>query len=171
MHARWLRRLATEMIAAMEPDPRFGASQLLFTDTRLAYAVFNHLRYQALNRAFGTTRAQANVLTAVLALGAADGVYETVRRIAGVRPHVSGTDAAFGAIALRDAALSVAGPGGRQIQGFGTLVAVAMLGSLAAPTLRRTAHRLHAAEQRVRAAESRVRRERIRRYAAAQRPA
>jgi len=154
-----------------ETSAGFGTSQLFLTDSRLVLAVANHLRYQALARMFGASREQANVVTVVLLLGAADGVYEAARRVTGARVPVSGADAAFGAIALRDAALSVAGPGGRQIQGFGTLVAVAMLGSLAAPTLRRSARRIQTAQQRVRAAESRVRRERIRRYAAAQRPA
>ena len=85
----------------------------------------------------------------------------------GKRPHVSGTDAALGAIALRDASLGIAGPSVRAIPGFGTLVAFAILGGVAAPALRRTAHNVRAAQQRLRAAEARVRGERIRRYAAA----
>ena len=68
--------------------------------------------------------------------------------------------AGLGATALREAALGVAGPSARAVPGFGTLVAFALLGGLAAPGLRRTA-------QRMRAAERRVRRGRIRRYAAA----
>jgi len=129
--------------------------------------VANHLRYQALNRAFGMSRDQANVLTAVLLLGAADGAYAATRRITGMRMRVSGTDAALGAFALRGAALDVAGPGARAIPGFGSLVALAMLGGLAVPGLRRTAQRMRAAEQRLRAAEERVRRERIGRYLSA----
>ena len=40
----------------MEASAGFGTSQLFFTDSRLALAVLNHLRYQALNRAFGMSR-------------------------------------------------------------------------------------------------------------------
>jgi hypothetical protein len=149
-----------------EATAGFGASQLFFTDSRLALAVANHLRYQALNRVFGVSREQANVVTAVLLLGAADGVYEAARRVTATRLRVSGTDAAFGAIALRDAALAVAGPSARTTPGFGTLVAFAVLGGIAAPSLRRTAQKTRAAQQRLRAAEERVRRERIRRYVA-----
>ena len=138
----------------------FGTSQLFLSDARLALAVLNHLRYQALGRAFGISREQVNALTVVLLLAAADGTYEVGRRISGLRLHVSGPDAALAAVALRDAGLSVAGPQARQIPGLGTLVAVAMLGGIAAPTLRRTIHRLRAAEQR-------VRRQRIMRYVAA----
>ena len=151
----------------MEASAEFGTQQLFFTDSRLVLAVLNHLRYQALHRAFGVSREQANVVTAVLLLGAADATYEAARRIGRARLSVSGTDAAFGAVALRGAALGVAGPGAREIPGFGTLVAVALLGGIAAPSLRRTTRKVRAAEQRLRAAEQRVRRERIGRYVAA----
>ena len=142
----------------METSPSFGTPQLFLSDSRLVLAVLNHLRYQALNRVFGTSREQANALTVVLLLGAADGAYEAARRISGKRLRVS--DVGLGATALREAALAVAGPRARAVPGFGTLVAVALLGGLAAPGLRRMV-------QRMRAAERRVRRERITRYAAA----
>ena len=142
----------------METSAGFGTSRLFITDSRLAFAVLNHLRYRALNRMFGVSRDQTNVLTVVLLLSAAEGAYEATRRISGMR--VSGTNAALGGFALREAALGVAGPSARAVPGFGTLVAFAILGGLAAPGLRRTA-------QRMRAAEGRVRRERIRRYVAA----
>ena len=154
-------QVAETMPIAMEASAGFSSSQLFLTDSRLVLAVLNHLRYQALNRAFGVSREQANVVTAALLLGAADGAYEAARRITGTRMRVSGTDAALGAFALRGAALGVAGPGARAIPGFGSLVAFAVLGGLAAPGLRRTAHRMRAAEER-------VRRQRISRYLAAQ---
>ena len=142
----------------METSAPFSTPQLFLTDSRLVLAVLNHLRYQALNRVFGTSREQANVLTVVLLLGAADSAYETGRRISGMRLRAS--DAGLGAIALREAALGVAGPGAREIPGFGTLVALALLGGLAVPGLRRAA-------KRIRVAERRVRRARIASYAAA----
>ena len=151
----------------METKPGFGTTQLFLTDSRLALAVVNHLRYQALNRALGLSRQQANVLTAVLLLSVADGAYEATRRITGMRPHVSGSDAAIGAAALREASLTMAGPGVRAIPGLGALVAFAFLGGFAAPALRRAAHRMRTAEQRLRATEQRLRSERIGRYVAA----
>jgi hypothetical protein len=151
----------------MEPSPGFGTAQLFLTDSRLALAVLNQLRYQALNRAFGVSRDQANVLTVVLLLSAADAAYETARRITGMRLRVSGADATLAAIALREASFGVAGPAGREIPAFGTLVALAALGGLAAPGLRRAAQRMRSAQQRLRAVEQRVRSERIRRYVAA----
>src|SRR5215207_9572125 len=142
----------------METSASFGTPQLFLTDSRLVFTVLNHLRYQALNRVFGTSREQANVLTVVLLLGAADSAYEAARRISGIRLRVS--DAGLDTIALREAALGVTGPSARQVPAFGALVAFALLGGLAAPALRRTAQRMLAAERR-------LRRERIRGYAAA----
>jgi hypothetical protein len=149
----------------MESSASFGTGKLFISDSRLALAVLNQLRYQALSRVFGTSREQANVLTLVLLLGAADGTYEAVRRIP--RLHVSGSNATLGGLALREAALGIAGPSTRQVPGAGTLMALAILGGLAAPSLRRTAQRMRTAEQRLRDAEERVRHERIRRYVAA----
>ena len=130
--------------------------------------MLNHLRYQGLNRVFGVSRDQANVVTVIVLLSAADGAYEAARRITRMRLRVSGTDAAIGGFALREAGLRFAGPAAREIPGFPTLVALGVLGGLAAPSLLRTAQRMRAAEQRLRAAEARIRRERIARYAAAQ---
>jgi hypothetical protein len=162
-----MKRLAAvpSTVGGMEASAGFGTAQLFRTDSRLALAVLNYLRYQALNRVFGVSRDEANVLTVVLLLSTAGGTYEAARRISGMR--LRGSDAGLGAIALRDAALGVAGPSARQVPDAGALLALAILGGLAAPGLRRTAHRMRAAEQRLRGAEERVRRERIRRYVAA----
>jgi hypothetical protein len=151
----------------MDSSTGIGTSRLFRNDARLAFAVLNHLRYQALNRVFGVSRQQANVLTFALLLSGADGTYEAARRIGLTRLHVPGPYAALGAVGLRDAALGVAGPSTRQVPGASTLLALAIAGALAAPSLRRTAHTMRAAERRLRAAEHRVRRERIRRYVAA----
>ena len=55
----------------MEGNGGFGPSQLFLADSRLALVLVNHLRHKALQRMFGVSRDQANVLTAVLLLGAA----------------------------------------------------------------------------------------------------
>ena len=159
------RAAARPTVAAWSPAT--GTTQLFFSDSRLAFHMLNHLRYQALNRAFGVSREQANVFTFVVLLGAADAAYEGARRLGGVRPHLAGTDATLAAIALRDAALSAAGPTSRAIPGFGTLVAFALLSRAAAPSLRHVTQRARSTQQRLRAAEQRVRSERIERYAAA----
>jgi hypothetical protein len=97
--------------------PAFGAPQLFLSDARLYLGILNHVRYDALRWAFGVNREQANVVTFLLVAGAVESVYEGARRIPGLRPSISGVDAAIGAVALRDAALgAVGGPTGRQIR-------------------------------------------------------
>ena len=151
----------------MESGARFDNTQLFIGDARIVLGVLNHMRYQALHRVFGTSREQANVLTAVMALGAADAAYESARRVAGLRPNVGRGDATLGLLAVREVALGVAGPSVRQVPGLGALVVFAFFGALAAPRLRQSAQKVRAAEQSLRAAEKRLRSERIRLRAAA----
>jgi hypothetical protein len=141
----------------METSPPFGTPQLFLTDSRLALTMLNHLRYQALNRVFGTSREDANALAAVLLLGAAGSAYETTQRIRGMR--LGAYNAGIGAAALHETTLAIAGPSARAAPGFAALVAFALLGGLAAPGLRRAVHTMRAAERR-------IRRARIARYAA-----
>src|SRR3954467_6844993 len=132
-------------------ESEFGAGRLLLIDSRIAFAVLNHARYFALNRMFGTSREQANVLTAVLAVTAAGAAYESGQRMLHAPLRVSGGDLAMGGFALREAAIGVLGASTRNVPGLGALVAFALVGGLAVPRLRRAARNLRAAEERVRA--------------------
>jgi len=55
-------------MAATAAGPRvdFGAGQLFLADSRLAFAVLNHVRVRTLRRVFGISREDANLLTLVL---------------------------------------------------------------------------------------------------------
>jgi hypothetical protein len=139
----------------------FGTGRLFVADSRLGLALINSARYWALNRLFGVSRQQANVVTFLMTVLAAEAVYESGRRMIRA-PRVSGADAAVGLLALREGALGLAGPGARQTPHAGALLAFAMLGGVAVPRLRRGA-------QALRAAEHRVRSQRIGRYATATR--
>jgi hypothetical protein len=143
----------------MTTSDRFGTGRLFLTDSRLALALLNSTRYWALNRIFGISRQQANLVTFLLTVIAAEAAYTTGRRVLRM-PHVSGTDTAVGLLAMREGALSLAGPGTRETPYAGTVLALALLGGVAAPRLRRGAHTLREAEHRVRA-------QRIRRYTSA----
>jgi hypothetical protein len=164
-HPDWAMRLAAvpSTVGGVEASTRFSTPQLFGADARLAFVLINHLRHKALHRVFGISRESANLLTVVLLLSAADGVYGVARRISRVRLGVSGTDAAMGASVLRETALTVAGPSARQVPWAEGLLVLAILGGLA-PGLKRMAQGTYAAEQRLRSTEERVRRERIRRY-------
>jgi len=139
-----------------------GTEELFLADSRLALAALNVGRKWALRRVFGVSREQANLLTLVLALSAAEAAHEATRRVIRAPLRVSGTDAAIGGFLVREAALGIAGPRNRDVPLFGTLMMVAAIAGLALPGLRR-------AVQGFRATEQRVREQRISRYIAARR--
>src|SRR4051795_6039103 len=120
---------ATPPVSSARPSHR-GTARAFVGDARLAATAANHLRLIALRRVFGASPAQANALTFVLTLTAADASLRTgrrrsrhavppgaggVRRARRVSRHAvpSRGDAAIGGFLLRDAALGVAGPAAR----------------------------------------------------------
>jgi hypothetical protein len=125
------------------------AARVFLYDARMVLALANHARYLTLNRVFGVSRDQANLLTGVFALGAAEATYATARKALHA-PGLSADGASIGALALREAALAVGGPGSRRVPGFGALVALALAGGVALPSLRRGAHSVRMAEQHLR---------------------
>jgi hypothetical protein len=126
-----------------------GAGQVFLGDARFAVTALNEGRYLALNRVFGVPRKQANLLTVVLALGAADAAYATAQRVVRGPFPLSGSDATMGGILIREGVLGIAGPAARKVPLAGTILTVAMLGALV-PGLRRMVHGIRAAELRVR---------------------
>jgi hypothetical protein len=159
MRLAWAERTVARMDAPAAPES-FGAGRLFLADSRIALAALNEVRYMALTRLFGVSRDQVNILTLVLAVGAGDAAYETARRMRHVRIPLSRNDAVIGGFALREAGYAVAGRSGGDTPLLGTLLAVAILGGLAAPGIRTAGRNLRAAERRLRL-------ERIRRYLAA----
>jgi hypothetical protein len=140
-----------------ESQPLFGTAQLFLTDSRLVGGVLNSARYVFLRRAFGISREQANIVTFMGTLVAAEMAYGAARRVMRAPLHTSRADAALGGAALREVAFAIGGPRSREVRGYATLVSAALLISVAFPGLRHTA-------RRVREAESRVRHARIDRY-------
>jgi hypothetical protein len=122
----------------------------LLADARLAFALLNYARYGVLKSVFGVSREQANVLTFILAMTAADAAYETTKRVIHTPLPVRRSDAAIAAVLLDEAAHAIAGPQSRNIPLFGTLLILGAAGSLAVPSLRRLSSRLLAAEERAR---------------------
>jgi hypothetical protein len=148
----------------------FSTTHLALADARLALGILNYVRYGALEKAFGVSREQANVVTFVLLVLAADGAFVAATKVARLRPpHLAGSDAAIGALAIREGAFSIAGPNVRKIPALGALIAVAVVGAAGMPALRRTAIAARDAERWLRQVERRVRMARIGRYAAATR--
>jgi hypothetical protein len=145
---------------APAPEIAFGSGRLFLADSRMAFALLNYGRQRVVQRVFGVTPEQVNILSVVLALSVAQAAFEGTRRVAGAPLHVRGGDVALGGFTAREAVLSMVGPGSREIPFIGTLLAAAMIGGVALPGVRRAARSF-------RAAELRMRTERIRRYVAA----
>jgi len=128
----------------------FGTGRLVLADSRLAFHMANHLRHLVLRRMFGVSREQANLLTFVLAAGAADATYLAARHAVRAPLGLNGTDAALGGLVLRESALGFAGPAGRAAPWFGTLLAFAVLRGVVHPRMRRAVGSARATEQRLR---------------------
>jgi hypothetical protein len=128
----------------------FSAGRLALADARLGLAVLNYARVRGLERAFGINRQQANLLTFVLALGAAEASVELARRMWHAPFGLSGEEWAAGGLVLRECAFGIAGPAAREVPGAGTLLTVAMLGTVGLPTLRRSVKAMRELERRVR---------------------
>jgi hypothetical protein len=128
----------------------FGAADLLLADSRLAFSVLNEVRYRALGRVFGVSREQANLLTGVLLLMGGHEAVVVTGKVVRWRPPISGSDVVMGGFTAREAAVGMAGPSASAVSPFATLVAIALAGGLAVPTIRRAARTLRVTEHRVR---------------------
>jgi hypothetical protein len=126
-----------------------SAGRVFLSDSRLAFAVLNQARYLSLSRVFGVSREQANLLTFVLALGAANLTYDALRRIIRHPWPLSGPDTGIATFLVRETGFGIAGPKAREVQLFGTLIAVSAIGGLGLPGIRRALHGIRVAEQRV----------------------
>jgi hypothetical protein len=134
---------ATPVPASGAGPATVSAERAFLSDAGVALAVLNWARYRVVMRVFGVPHEQVNLLTLVLALGAADTTYSAVQRLRHPwRP--SRVDTALAGSLIREGAFAIAGPKAREVKLFCTLVALAAIGS-ATPGL----HKIHVAEQRV----------------------
>jgi hypothetical protein len=141
---------------------RVSAERAFISDAGVALAMLNWARYRVMMSVFGVPREQVNLLTFVLALGAADTTYAAVQRIR--HPwHPSRVDTAIAGSLIREGAFALAGPRAREVKWFWPLVVLAGIGSVT-PGLRRVLHRINVAQKR-------VGEERMRSWGAAQRAA
>jgi hypothetical protein len=130
------------------PGSESRAARVFLYDARMVIALANHARYLALNRVFGVSRDQANLLTAVFLIGSAEATYAAAQRA--FHSPFEARDASLGALALQEAALALGGPDSRKVRGFAPLVALALVGGVALPSVRRAAHGARMAEHRLR---------------------
>ena len=111
----------------------------LETDLRLTFLLLNEARHRTMESVFGLSREQANLATLVLVASLAGSAGRRVHRMMSQPPPVpTRGDTALGVSLMRELVQSIAGPTSRDTSTFGTLVAVAAMGGVALPMVRRS---------------------------------
>jgi hypothetical protein len=128
----------------------FGLARLILTDTRLGLLVLNEVRHWGLNRVFGTSRAQANLLSLVLVLVAARAAHDVRQQIPHM-PRTSAGAASRGVLVLYEAATGYAGPQSHAAPIVAVPMTAGLIGVVLVGGARRAARGVRAAEQRARA--------------------
>jgi len=129
--------------------PKAGSGSALFLgDAAGAFLLANEARYRALE-AIGIRREDANIATAIGVLTVANAVYERAHRPKAPKAQTAVADLAIGVGTLRESIYGVAGPASRDTPLGGTLIALAILGGLLRPPLKRGAHEIRASSKRM----------------------
>jgi hypothetical protein len=129
--------------------PKGGSgSALLLGDAAGAFLLANEARYRTLE-AIGIRREDANIATAIGVLTVANAIYERAHRPKPPQASTAVADFAIGVGALRESIYGVAGPASRDTQLGGTLIALAVLGGLLRPPMKRGAHQIRASSRRL----------------------
>ncbi len=122
----------------------------LETDLRILFLMLNEARYRTLQATLGVSRDEANLVSLVLLGMMAHSVGVRWRRfMSGPAPVPSPGDMALGVAAVRDVVQGIAGPASRDTSMFGTLVAVAAMGGVSLPIIRRSMHAVREAAHEV----------------------
>jgi hypothetical protein len=125
-----------------------GGTALFLGDAAGAFLLANEARYRTLEW-IGIRREDANLATAIGLLMLANGMYERAHRPTTPKPPTAVADFAIGIGALRETIHGVAGPASRDTQLGGTLIALAVLGGLARPPLKRGVRELKSSSRRL----------------------
>jgi len=125
-----------------------GGTALFLGDAAGAFLLANEARYRTLEW-IGIRREDANIATAIGLLMAANAVYERAHRPATPKPSSAVADLAIGVGALRETIYGVAGPASRDTPLGGTLIALAVLGGLARPPMKRGVRELRSSSRRL----------------------
>jgi hypothetical protein len=124
-------------VAGVNPPEHFRGT-LLLADTRTALLLANEARHRAVQRVFGLSPEQDNVLT-LLALGLmASAMHDAYRKVMEGPPFPTGADLALGGASASELMLGVAGPPSRKGPLLGALLLGALLAGGARPVLRRS---------------------------------
>ena len=127
-------------------DESSGA-RLLFSDIRVACLLLNEARHRTIERLFGVSRDQSNIVTLIAVGVLAEAAHDKAEHVLRGPGGPTRTDAALGSAALKGVVHGIAGPSSDT---FGILVAIALLGGLSGPALGRSLHGIRALSHRTR---------------------
>jgi hypothetical protein len=116
-----------------------AGAKLLISDLRVAYLLINEARNRTLERLLGVSREQANMVTLVALLMLAEGSHGRAQRLRDVQGP-SRLDTMLGAAVLREAIYGIGGAAADETRMFGVLIALAVVGRLSVPSIRRAIH-------------------------------
>jgi hypothetical protein len=121
---------------ALNRDEDPGGVRLLVNDAGVACLLLNEARYRVVARLFGVPRDQSFLVT-VIALGTLAGaLHDRAARVLAAPGTPSLGDTVLAAGVLKESVHGIAGAWSKDTPLFNTLVAIAMLGTLARPVLR-----------------------------------
>ena len=148
-----LRPAATENRA--EPLERLkrmnlGGVKRLRADVRAGAVLANEARHRALERAFGISRDQANLLTVILILTALEQLQDQADNVVHGPGGPTRADGVLGAALFRELVYDLGGPDSRETPLFGSLVLLAVIGGMTGPAVRRSLTGLRTSSGRAR---------------------
>jgi hypothetical protein len=135
--------------AATVRGANVGGGRLLVSDIRVGFMVLNEARYRTFERLFGVQRDEANLLTAVALLTAAEAAHERIEQMLSGPAWPSAGATALGLGVGRELLQEVAGPASRETPLFGSLVTIAVLGGALRPAIKASAHGVAGASRRL----------------------
>jgi hypothetical protein len=139
---------AVQRIRRIGGGQRSGGAQLLATDARVAFLLMNEARKRALIRAFGISPQDANAVTAIGLILAANAAQDRVGRLLRGAAAPTTTDALIAGGSVRALLGVVAGPALDETPGLGTLIAVALAAHAVRPTAARSLHAVRSGSHR-----------------------
>jgi hypothetical protein len=124
--------------------------RLLRTDIRGAFLLLNEARHRTMERVFGVSRAQSNLVTAIALAVTAETARDRAARFMRGPGGPTRADAILGGGLLKELVHGIAGLSSRDTPLFGTLVAIGVLAALRRVILGRPVRAFRAGSHRAR---------------------
>ncbi len=125
-----------------------GGARLLAADARVAFLLINYARLRSVARLFGVGPEQANLVTAVALLMLAESARRGVRKLMEGPPTPSLEEGLLGGAVVGELLSEVAGLSSRGTRQPTTLLALAVVGGLAGPSIVRSIRGVKASSHR-----------------------